>query len=359
MEKTEAPSIPWPYTHEPELPLQKAHFATPGILAMEEQAKAFKDENVDGLPLDHASKFYLYRATKGESAWDVGLVIRSDHEPNLVKFRNLLKADSIELVPMDEAEKASGAKSGFIGPVELNVPMYADGSLGGGYNLTCGANRTDFHHFGFRPDRDLAQSKGFHDLRMALEGDACPRCGRGRFQAFRGIEVGQVFKLGTKYSTSMGCTYLDAEGKEFPMVMGCYGLGVTRTISAVIEQNHDADGIIWPWAVAPYHVHLLCLDAGDPAILAVAERLEKALESSGIEVLHDDRDGLSPGVKFKDADLLGFPLRAVVGARGLKDGHVELRDRRTKETLKMKPDELVGAVLDLRGRMMGGPEAVK
>jgi prolyl-tRNA synthetase len=352
-EKTEAPRIPWPYAHEPEMQLARAHFSTPGIVAMDCQAKAFRDENIDGLPLDHASKFYLYRATKGESAWDLGLVIRSDHEPSLVKLRNLLSADSLDLVPIEEAEMLSGAKSGFIGPVELDAPMYADGSLEGAYNLTCGANKTDFHHFGFRPDRDLKRFKGFFDLRAALEGDVCPRCSKGRFQAFRGIEVGQVFKLGTKYSASMGCTYLDAEGKEFPMVMGCYGLGVTRTIAAVIEQNHDADGIIWPWSVAPYHVHLLCLDVGDAAVVGIAERMERALESSGIEVLHDDRDGISPGVKFKDADLLGFPLRAVVGARGLKEGTVELRCRRTKETVKVKPDDLPAAVLEMRGRMVG------
>jgi len=358
-EKTEAPRIPWPYATESVLPLAKAHFCTPGVTAMADQAKAFKDENINGLPLDHASKFYLYRATKGESAWDVGLVIRSDHEPNLVKFRNLLAADSLELVPIDEAERLSGAKSGFIGPVELDVPMYADKSLEGAYNLTCGANKTDHHHYGFRPDRDLKQFKGFFDLRMALEGDACPRCNKGRFQAFRGIEVGQVFKLGTKYSASMGCTYLDAEGKEFPMVMGCYGLGVTRTVAAIIEQNHDADGIIWPWPVAPYHVHLLCLDAGDPAVLETAEKLEKELEANGIEVLHDDRDGLSPGVKFKDADLLGFPIRVVVGAKGLKTGIVELRDRRTKETIKVKPDALLTAVTEARRRMADDMESMK
>jgi len=369
IEKTEAPRIPWPYQHEPELPLAKAHFSTPGITAMADQAKAFKDENIDGLPLDHASKFYLYRATKGETSWGVGLVIRSDHEPNLAKFRNLLSADFLELAPIEEAESISGAKSGFIGPVELDTPMYADRSLEGAYNLTCGANKTDFHHFGFRPDRDLRHFKGFFDLRMAMEGDACPRCNSGCgtasapssgcFQAFRGVEVGQVFKLGTKYSASMGCTYLDAEGREFPMVMGCYGLGVTRTIAAVIEQNHDADGIIWPWPLAPYHVHLLCLDAGDAAVLDIAEKLEKTLEANGMEVLHDDRDGLSPGVKFKDADLLGFPLRVVVGAKGLKEGTVELRDRRTKETVKTNPEGLPAAALEMRGRIMKGLENLK
>ncbi|MCL1908269.1 MAG: proline--tRNA ligase [Holophagaceae bacterium] len=359
IEKTESPQILWAYSHEAELPLILAHFCTPGILAMEDQARAFKDENHDGLPIDHASKFYLYRVTKGEDNWDVGLVIRSDHEPNLVKFRNLLVVDSIELVPIEEAEQLSGTKSGFIGPVELDVPMYADKSLGGAYNLTCGANKTDYHHFGFRPDRDLKQFKGFFDLRMAIEGDACPRCSKGHFQAFRGIEVGQVFKLGTKYSDSMGCTYLDAEGKEFPMVMGCYGLGVTRTISAIIEQNYDRDGIIWPWPVAPYQVHLLCLDSGNAEVMEIAERLEKILVSGGIDVLLDDREGLSPGVKFKDADLLGFPLRAVVGARGLKEGIVELRDRRTKEVQKIKPEALLDSVLEMRDRIMRDLETAK
>ena len=179
---------------------------------------------------------------------------------------------------------------------------------------------------------------------MAKEGDACPRCGKGTYEAFRGIEVGQVFKLGTKYSESMNCVYLDESGAERPMVMGCYGIGITRTIAAVIEQNYDADGIIWPWPVAPYHVHLVSLDSAKPEIAAVANQIEAELEGAGFEVLHDDREGLSPGVKFKDADLLGMPLRLTVGAKGLKDGVVELRDRRTKEMMKMKPEEVVGAV---------------
>ena len=168
-----------PYASEPVLDLKPAHFHTPGIVAMEEQAKAFKDADHDGLPLDHASKFYLYRATKGEATWDVGLVLRSDHEPNTVKMKNLIGADSLDLVPLEEAERRAGTKSGFIGPVELDVPMYADRSLEGAFNLTCGANKEGYHHFGFKPDRDLKQFKGFHDLRMAREGDACTRCGEG------------------------------------------------------------------------------------------------------------------------------------------------------------------------------------
>lgn len=352
IEKTEAPKLPYPHGDETELPLRAAHFQTPGIIAMEEQAKAFKDESHNGLPLTHASKFYLYRATKGGETWDLGLILRSDHEPNEVKLRNLLGADALELVPLEEAEALAGCKSGFIGPVELKVPIYGDRSLEGAFNLTCGANKTDFHHFGFLPSRDLSDFKGFFDLRKAAEGDLCPRCGKGHFQAFRGIEVGQVFKLGTKYSLSMGCNYLDQEGKEHPMIMGCYGIGITRTVAAVIEQNYDDDGIVWPWPVAPYQVHLLNLDPGNGEVMELSNRLEKELEEAGFEVLHDDREGMSPGVKFKDADLLGFPLRLTVGARGLKEGTVELRDRRTKETLKVAPASVLEKVAAAKERIM-------
>src|SRR5262245_11925051 len=276
-EKTEAAAMPFPYASEPVQELQRAHFHTPGIIAMEEQAKAFRDAEHDGLPLDHASKFYLYRASRGASTWDVGLVLRSDHEPNTVKLKNLIGADSIELVPIEEAERRAGTRSGFIGPVDLDLPIYADLSLEGAFNLTCGANKDGYHHFGFKPDRDLKQFKGFADLRMAREGEICARCGKGTYQAFRGIEVGQVFKLGTKYSTTMNCVFLDEAGAEHPMVMGCYGIGITRTIAAVIEQNFDADGIIWPWPVAPYHVHLVSLDSGKAEIAEVAAKLEAGL----------------------------------------------------------------------------------
>ncbi|WP_005037170.1 proline--tRNA ligase [Holophaga foetida] len=345
-EKTEAPQVP-AVDHGAEQPLSKAHFHTPGIITMEEQAKAM------GLEAHQASKFYLFRASKGEDTFDVGMVLRSDHEPNPVKLRNLLGADVLELVPVAEAEGLSGAQSGFIGPVELEkIPMYVDRSLEGAVNLSCGANQTGYHHFNFNPKRDLKLFKGYFDLRLGVEGDTCPRCGNGHFQAFRGIEVGQVFKLGTKYSKSMNCVFLDEQGKENPMVMGCYGIGVTRTVAAVIEQNYDADGIIWPWPVAPYQVHLLSLDAANPDVSEVATRLEKELEAAGFEVLHDDREGMSPGAKFKDADLLGFPLRAVVGAKGLKDGIVELRDRRTKEVRKFAPEAMVAEVSAARDRIL-------
>jgi prolyl-tRNA synthetase len=349
IEKTEAPQLAFAYASETLCDLQRAHFHTPGIVSMEEQARAFN------LPLDHASKFYLFRVTKGNEVSDIGIVLRSDHEPNLAKVKNLSRADFIELTPITEAEKRAGAPSGFIGPVELDVPVYVDRSLDGAFNLTCGANKEGYHHFGFKPDRDLRQFKGFHDLRLAQNGDRCTRCGKGQYQNFRGIEVGQVFKLGTKYSRTMACNYLDQAGASKPMVMGCYGIGITRTIAAIVEQNHDADGIIWPWAVAPFHVHLLSLDAGSADVAAAAGSAERELEAAGFEVLHDDREALTPGVKFKDADLLGMPIRVIVGAKGLKDGTAEIRDRRTKQLERVPFDQLAPAVSKVAALAQSGP----
>ena len=352
IEKTEAPKLPGGNFGDGKA-LIKDHFCTPGVVGQVEQAAGMKDGEHDGMPLAQTSKFFLYRVTYPNGAAKlVGAVLRGDHEVNPVKVKNFVAAAELELLPLDEAEALTGAKTGFMGPVGLSgVRLLVDSSLEGAVNLTCGANRTDYHHFGLDPARDLPGCT-FADLRMAAEGDTCTRCGGGHYQAFRGIEVGQVFKLGIKYSKAMSCTFLDEQGKENPMVMGCYGIGITRTVAAAIEQNFDADGIIWPWPIAPYQVHLVCLDPASPEVSAVATQVEQDLEAAGFEVLHDDREGLSPGAKFKDADLLGFPLRLTVGARGLKEGIVELRDRRTKEVLKFKPEAAVGEVCVARDRLL-------
>ncbi|MDP2876293.1 MAG: proline--tRNA ligase, partial [Holophaga sp.] len=303
IEKTEAPCLPVG-NHGNGFELKRDHFCTPGVIGQVEQAAGMKDAEHNGMPLTQTSKFFLYKAwmteavthpdlgvkgTNVEGTYSdvrhVGVVLRGDHEVNPVKVKNLLGANTLELVELNEAETFTGAKSGFMGPVGLkNVVMLVDRSLQGAVNLTCGANKTDYHHFGLDPARDLPGCT-FADIRMAAEGDLCPRCNKGHYQAFRGIEVGQVFKLGTKYSKSMGCTYLDSEGKELPMVMGCYGIGITRTVAAVVEQNFDADGIIWPWPVAPYHLHLLNLDPASAEVNEVATKLEKDLEAAGFEVL--------------------------------------------------------------------------
>jgi len=352
IEKTEAPKLPGGNFGD-RTELIKDHFCTPGVVGQIEQAAGMKDAEHDGMPLAQTSKFFLYRVTFADGKTKlVGAVLRGDHEVNPVKVKNLVGAAEMELMPLEEAEAFTGAKTGFMGPVGLTgVQMVVDASLEGACNLTCGANRTDYHHFGLDPQRDLPGCT-FADLRMAAEGEVCTRCGKGHYQAFRGIEVGQVFKLGLKYSKSMGCSFLDEQGKEHPMVMGCYGIGITRTVAAAIEQNFDGDGIIWPWPIAPYQVHVVCLDPGNAEVATVACQVEQDLEKSGFEVLHDDREGLSPGAKFKDADLLGFPLRITVGAKGLKDGIIELRDRRTKEVIKLKPEAVVAEVSVARDRIM-------
>jgi prolyl-tRNA synthetase len=181
------------------------------------------------------------------------------------------------------------------------------------------------------------------DFRNAAVGDACPRCEKGHFAGYRGVEVGQVFFLGTKYSVPMKCNFLDAEGKEKPMIMGCYGIGVTRIAAAAIEQNHDKDGIVWPVAIAPFEVALVSLQVSDPQVTEVAERLYAELEKAGIEVLLDDREE-RPGVKFKDADLIGLPYRIAVGKKGVAEGMVELKARRSSEMVKVKIEDVVALV---------------
>ncbi len=353
LEKTEAPLLP-AGDHGAAFALKRDHFKTPGIVGQVEQAAAMIDaDHAKGMPLAQTSKFFLYRATFGDHSTKlVGAVLRGDHDVNPVKVKNAIGATDMELMPIEEAEAYTSCKSGFMGPVGLTgVELLVDVCLKGAVNFTCGANKTDFHHFGLDPQRDLPGAK-FVDLRLAVEGDVCTRCGKGKYQAYRGIEVGQVFKLGTKYSKSMGCTFLDEQGKEQVMIMGCYGIGVTRTVASVIEQNFDDDGIIWPWPVAPFQIHLLNLDPANTEVSLVANRLETELEAAGFEVLHDEREGMSPGAKFKDADLLGFPLRLMVGSKGLKDGIVELKDRRTKELSKVAPDAVLAAVRQAKERIM-------
>lgn len=368
-EKTESSVIPI-VNYGPAMALQLAYFKTPGIFNIEDQAKAFKDDQHDGLPLSRTSKVYWLDAVINTGNNNdpirkvvVAVIMRGDHEINLIKVRNYISAAELQL--MVDAEEFVGALSGFLGPIPIwgtrhwelqqnssnSIIYLVDRALEGANNLTCGANIIDYHHFGFDPSRDLPNAQ-FADFRLVQKGELCSRCNEGSYQAFRGIEVGQVFKLGVKYSRAMNCVYLDEVGKEKYMVMGCYGIGITRTISAVIEQNYDADGIIWPWSVAPYHVHILNLDPNNPNVLEVADRIEADLEAAGFEVMYDDINGVSPGVKFKNADLLGFPLRIAVGNRDLQNGVVELRERRSKKSMKLKPEAVVAEVCSARDRIL-------
>jgi prolyl-tRNA synthetase len=277
--------------------------------------------------------------------------VRGDHDLNEVKLARLTGAGELVMAGDAAVTEISGAPPGSAGPVGLgNVRVLGDLEVRSLRDAVAGANVEGHHLRGVDAERDLGGVE-WVDLRVAAAGNPCPRCGEGAFERFAGIEVGHVVFLGTKYSEPMGCTFLGDDGQLRPMVMGCYGIGITRTVAAVIEQNHDDDGIVWPWPLAPFHVHLVSLDPGKPEVAEAAASVEAALESAGFEVLHDDREGVSPGVKFKDADLLGMPLRVTVGARGLKEGVVELRERRSKELIKLAPDALVEAATAARDRL--------
>jgi prolyl-tRNA synthetase len=224
------------------------------------------------------------------------------------------------------------------------VELLADESVRGMRNVVVGGNRRDVHLVNANAGRDFA-APSFRDLALIRKGDRCARCG-AELDSFRGIEVGQIFKLGTKYSSSMKATFLDEDGVAKPLVMGCYGLGVSRTTAAIVEQHHDHDGIAWPSSVAPYAVHLLVINPRDAGPREAADSLYEALRGRGIEVLYDDRDE-SPGAKFKDADLVGMPLRITVGDRGLKRGVVETRVRKTGEKGEVPRDSAAEAVAEM------------
>jgi prolyl-tRNA synthetase len=262
----------------------------------------------------------------------VAVLIRGDHELNEAKVKNLLGASVVELATPEQIAKATSGPVGFSGPIGLKVPLYADNAVKYMRNMGVGGNEKDIHLEGVNLERDF-QVKQFADLRNAADGDTCPHCG-GRYSNTRGIEVGHIFKLGTKYSEAMKATFLDADGVAKEIIMGCYGIGVGRTAAAAIEQNHDENGIIWPMPLAPFQVIVTMLNPKDEEVFAAGEKLYQDLLAEGIEVLLDDRDE-RPGSKFKDADLLGIPLRVNVGARGLKEQSFELQERRAGERVML------------------------
>ncbi|HEX7550361.1 MAG TPA: His/Gly/Thr/Pro-type tRNA ligase C-terminal domain-containing protein, partial [Candidatus Methylomirabilis sp.] len=238
-----------------------------------------------------------------------------------------------------------GGEAGFVGPVGLSLRIIADETLRAG-RYVAGANKPDTHLRGVVPGEHFQAE--FADLREANAGDACAKCGVP-LTVERVIEIGNIFKLGTKYSVPLGAVYLDEDGQERPIVMGSYGIGPARIAAAAIEQGHDADGIVWPEAIAPFQVHLLVVNVKEQPLAAMAEALYAELGAAGVEVLYDDRDE-RPGVKFKDADLLGMPLRLTVGARARKEGLVEIRRRRTGEVETATPAEIVARVRALLGQ---------
>lgn len=276
------------------------------------------------LPAERFVKTLVYQTVAGDV---VVALVRGDHAVSETKLAGAVSGDGVVLADEATVERITGAPTGFAGPVGLKakVTIVADASLRGAQGMVTGGNAVDVHLTNVDQTRDFA-GVTFADLREAGAGDRCPRCEDGTFGAHRGIEVGQVFYLGTKYSQSMGATVLDAKGEQRVMEMGCYGIGITRTVAAAIEQHHDANGIVWPAPLAPFGVHVVPTTVTDAALCETAERIAQELEAQGIDVLFDDRDE-RPGVKFKDADLIGLPLRITIGPRGLKNGNVELKPR--------------------------------
>jgi prolyl-tRNA synthetase len=273
----------------------------------------------------------------------VAVLMRGDREINEAKLARVLSGAGLAMATPEEIEKVTGGPLGFSGPVGLKgVRVLADRTVQAMTNMITGANQNDTHLVNVNLGRDFSVDE-FHDLVVAVEGDKCRRCGRP-LSTWRGIEVGQIFKLGTKYSEKMKALYLDEHGAEKPLVMGCYGIGITRTVAAAIEQHNDKDGIAWPVTIAPFEVHVLPTNVTDPDLKDAAERLHGELLSKGVEVMLDDRDE-RPGTKFKDADLVGIPLRITVGEKAAKEGKVEIRVRKTGETSKVARDEAAEATL--------------
>jgi prolyl-tRNA synthetase len=319
-EKAERGSWPRPEA-EAELPLEKR--ATPGRTTIDEVSEFL------ALPSRKFVKTLIYETDTGEL---VAVAVRGDRQVNEVKVANALpEALHLRLAPEARVRESSGAPPGFAGPIGLRqrVRLLADPSVEGLSNFACGANEVDAHFVNANWPRDAPDVAEWRDLVLVVEGDPCPRCG-APLTLSRGIEVGHIFKLGTKYSETMGCTFSDEAGVLRPMTMGCYGLGIGRTVAAAIEQNHDADGIVWPLPLAPFEVLVIALTPNDGASLATAEALAGELAGSGLDVLLDDRDE-RPGVKFKDADLVGIPVRAVVGGKSFAAGEIELSLRRDRE----------------------------
>ena len=266
----------------------------------------------------------------------VAALIRGDHEVNEVKLKNLLGADSVELADPALVAEVTGAPMGFAGPVGLKVKRVADNALKGMADFVTGGNKHDVHFIHVNLGRDF-QADQFADLRLVMPGDFCPRC-KGELEFKRGIEVGHIFKLGTKYSKPLHAVYLDEKGEEKVIIMGTYGIGVARTLAAAIEQNHDADGMIFPVPIAPFEVVVLPLQIQEAEVSATAEKIYGEIQAKGLDVLIDDRD-VRPGVKFKDADLLGIPVRINVGSRNLKNGRVEMKLRPEAESVLIPTQE--------------------
>jgi prolyl-tRNA synthetase len=330
MAHTEPPAQPRP---APSAAVEKVH--TPGARSIEAVTAAL------ALPAGRLVKTLVVAGEDGP----VALVLRGDHELNAVKAQALPGvADPLRMAEADEVQAATGCAPGFVGPVGLEIPVFVDHAAAHLADFACGANVADHHLTGVNWGRDLPEPDGV-DIRNVVAGDPTPG-GSGTLSIARGIEVGHIFQLGTKYSEAMGATVQDQDGNDRPMQMGCYGIGVTRIVGAAIEQNHDDDGIIWPEPIAPWHVVLVPINLHrSERVREAAETLYAELAGLGIDVLLDDRDA-RPGVKFADAELIGIPHRIVIGERGLDAGELEYRHRRDAESRNLKREAVLALLQD-------------
>ena len=273
--------------------------------------------------------------------------VRGDHDVNDVKLQNAVGALDLRMAD-DDSIRAAGGEPGFMGPIGIHKGTYVvvDSTVMNMFNAVTGANEKDVHYKNVNPSRDFSDEGIIvTDIRLIKEGDPCPHCGKP-VKMTRGIEVGQVFKLGTKYSEALHATFLDENGKEKPLVMGCYGIGVGRTMAAAIEQHNDKDGIIWPRAIAPFEVVVVPVNAKVPEQLELAEQIYDGLKVKGVDVLLDDRKERA-GVKFKDADLIGYPLRITVGPKAINNDDIEIKIRKSGEMIHLGKDECIKRVQEL------------
>jgi prolyl-tRNA synthetase len=312
--------------------LQKV--ATPNATSIEQVSRMLKCRP------DQMIKTLIYKADDKP----VAVLIRGDHEANEAKIRRALSVKSIELADEKTIREVTGAPVGFAGPVGIKCNLIADHDVPLIANAVTGANEADAHLTGVNIGRDY-QLTTTHDLRMAQEADPCPNCS-GTLKLVHGIEVGHVFKLGTKYSVALSAEFLDEKEQRHPMIMGCYGIGVNRIVASLAETSSDENGLLWPLSIAPYEVLIIPLNVTEPDTIQLAERFYKELGELGVDVLLDDRDARA-GFKFKDADLIGIPLRIVIGGKGLKEGQVELKWRTDAAPTKVPIVDAINTVREM------------
>lgn len=313
-------------------PLEKVY--TPGKRTVEEVTQFLEVSPKDLV------KTLIFETEKGP----IAALVRGDHEISEKKLKRILEVEHLQLAGDRTVEEITRAPKGFAGPLGISIPILADLDIEGMVNFVTGANEVDYHLIHVNLERDFQVSK-FADIRKFAPGDLCPHC-KGETRLDKGIEVGHTFKLGTKYSKLMGATFNDPQGQEKEMVMGCYGIGIGRTVAAAIEQYYDENGIVFPMPIAPFQVLLLPVNLKIELIRETAENLYQVLSKEGIEILYDDREE-TPGVKFKDADLIGIPLRITLGEKNLKKGLIEIKKRRTGEILLVKKEEIVERIKEM------------